>query len=313
MVHPLTLRAVTTAATTLAAPLDIGFVFPPRNGEERGRGFWHGRGMQLSEIEALAPRAAGANLRGAAIYMRVAPTSPDEHPGLIMLDDLNERAVSQLDDERLRPRLVVQTSPGNFQAWIALLPAGLTIDHATTLTAVRYLATKFGADPRAVSPRQPGRLPGFTNRKSRHRQPNGQFPFVTITSACPSACAQAGPEIIRRAADEVAQARRGTPEKKSFADLGIQTAEPAEHDLEVLLREAEAQIAHEVSTGRRAQERSSRSEIDFAVALKAVRLGYEETDIVAWLQAARPEKAESYAARTVDAALRIATQTVRIP
>jgi hypothetical protein len=85
MVHPITHRAATTAARALAVPMDLGLVFPPRDGQQRGRGIWAGHGLAAAEFEAFLPRAASANARGAAVYMRVAPPSRDKHPGLVTL------------------------------------------------------------------------------------------------------------------------------------------------------------------------------------------------------------------------------------
>jgi hypothetical protein len=76
------------------------------------------------------------------------------------------------------PALIVQTSSGNFQAWLkhpALLPKDLS-------TAVaRELATKFSGDRGAADWRHFGRLAGFTNRKDKYQGPDGLFPFVLLT------------------------------------------------------------------------------------------------------------------------------------
>jgi len=74
---------------------------------------------------------------------------------------------------------VVETSAGNFQAWLR---------HATVFPkllgtfAAQTLAARYGADPSAADWRRFGRLPGFTNCKPKYRKPAGLFPFVRLKS-----------------------------------------------------------------------------------------------------------------------------------
>jgi hypothetical protein len=78
------------------------------------------------------------------------------------------------------PAVVVETSPGNFQAWpkhSRQLPRDLS-----TLAA-RSLAEEFGGDRGAADWRHFGRLSGLTNRKGRHMGENGLFPFVRLIEA----------------------------------------------------------------------------------------------------------------------------------
>ena len=89
MVHPATKRAFSAAVAALGVPLDIGFVFPPKPGEERGYGQWTNRDLTHSEAMLMLPRAAAANARGGNIYMRLGPGVKDNHPGVVLLDDLD--------------------------------------------------------------------------------------------------------------------------------------------------------------------------------------------------------------------------------
>ena len=78
------------------------------------------------------------------------------------------------------PACVVETSPGNFQAWLK---------HAWTLTAqegtvvAKILAERFGGDPNSADWRHFGRLAGFTNPKPQYRLPNGLFPYSQLKFA----------------------------------------------------------------------------------------------------------------------------------
>ena len=115
------------------------------------------------------------NARGAHIYIRPA----GEHR-FTVLDDLNSDSVARLADDGLEPCAVVETSPGNFQAWLKhddVYPALLS-----TFIA-QNLAKRYQADPSAADWRRFGRLPGFTNCKPKYRKSNGLYPFVLLRSA----------------------------------------------------------------------------------------------------------------------------------
>jgi len=92
---------------------------------------------------------------------------PKGESNLTLVDDLKLSSVTRMRQEGTQPAAVVQTSPGNFQAWIK---------HATRLdkelgTAVaRELAKRFGGDLKAADWRHLGRLAGFRNTKGRYRQ-----------------------------------------------------------------------------------------------------------------------------------------------
>jgi len=203
MVHPATRRAALTAVAALGVDVDVGVVFRPRPGEDRGRGVWQHRDLGVKDVAALLPRLAAANAAGAAVYMRLAPGLKGCHPGVILLDDLDSAKLDRLVADGFQPRLLVETSPGNIQVWICL-SAG-TVDYAKVHEAARLLSARYDADPRAVSPMQPGRLPGFTNRKPRYGIA-GMYPFVRLLDAAPGVIASAGPALL---AEMVGTAQRG--------------------------------------------------------------------------------------------------------
>ena len=115
------------------------------------------------------------NARGAHIYIRPA----GEHR-FTVLDDLKSDSVARLAADGLEPCAVVETSLGNFQAWLKhddVYPAPLSTFIAQTL------AKRYDADPNAADWRRFGRLPGFTNCKPKYRKDNGLFPYVLLRSA----------------------------------------------------------------------------------------------------------------------------------
>jgi len=115
------------------------------------------------------------NARGAHIYIRPA----GEHR-FTVLDDLNQNGVDRLAGDGYEPCAVVETSLGNFQAWLKhddVYPAPLSTFVAQTL------ANRYSADPSAADWRRFGRLPGFTNCKPKYRKSNGLYPYVLLRSA----------------------------------------------------------------------------------------------------------------------------------
>ena len=114
------------------------------------------------------------NARGSHIYVR-----PSGEHRYTVLDDLNKTTLGRLSTDGLEPCAVVETSAGNFQAWLmhsSVFPKLLGTFAAQTL------ASRYDADPSAADWRRFGRLPGFTNCKPKYRKPDGLFPFVRLKS-----------------------------------------------------------------------------------------------------------------------------------
>ena len=114
------------------------------------------------------------NARGSHIYMR-----PSGEHRFTVLDDLGEASLVKLSADGFNPCAVVETSAGNFQAWLKH-PAAFPKLIGTF--AAQTLASRYDADPSAADWRRFGRLPGFTNCKPKYRKPDGLFPFVRLKS-----------------------------------------------------------------------------------------------------------------------------------
>jgi hypothetical protein len=106
-----------------------------------------------------------------------------------MIDDLNADAVSAMRENGFHPALIVETSPGNYQAWLKHHER-LSKDESTA--AARALAEKFGGDRGAADWRHFGRLSGFTNRKPQYVDARtGLYPFVRLIEATGSVYSEA--------------------------------------------------------------------------------------------------------------------------
>ncbi len=115
------------------------------------------------------------NADGRNIYVR-----PKGEHDLSLVDDLSGEAVRRMKATGFHPAAVVETSPGNFQAWLKH-PRQLPRELSTM--AARTLAERFGGDRGAADWRHFGRLSGFTNRKGKYMGEGGLFPFVRLIEA----------------------------------------------------------------------------------------------------------------------------------
>jgi hypothetical protein len=116
------------------------------------------------------------NCEGRNIYIR-----PRGEHDLSMVDDLTIHAVAAMKEAGYTPAVVVETSPGNYQAW---LKHANRLNKEVSTAAARALAEKFGGDRGAADWRHFGRLAGFTNRKAKYLDASsGLYPFVRLVEA----------------------------------------------------------------------------------------------------------------------------------
>ncbi len=79
------------------------------------------------------------NARGAHIFVR-----PHGEHALSLIDDLTAEAVVTMEASGFEPAVLVETSPGNFQAW---LNHGRVLNRELSTRVARELARRFGGDP----------------------------------------------------------------------------------------------------------------------------------------------------------------------
>jgi hypothetical protein len=140
------------------------------------------------------------NREGRNIYVR-----PSGEHELTLLDDLSENAVSRMRCAGFSPAVVVETSPGNFQAW---LKHPRNLDRETGTAVARALASEFGGDEGAADWRHYGRLVGFSNRKNKYRDPvRGLYPFVKLIDSQGSVYAAAD-DFLHRITGALAEQRQ---------------------------------------------------------------------------------------------------------
>jgi hypothetical protein len=116
------------------------------------------------------------NLNGRNVYIR-----PKGEHDLSLVDDLTKDAILSMKETGFNPALIVETSPGNYQAW---LRHSDQLSKEVSTAAARALAEKFRGDRGAADWRHFGRLAGFTNRKAKYLDAStGLYPYVRLIEA----------------------------------------------------------------------------------------------------------------------------------
>lgn len=123
---------------------------------------------------AITPYLKAQNCNGRHILIK-----PEDRiePYYMLVDDVDADLLNRQhrnESGEWKPgRLVVETSPGNFQVWI----------HASrylSLDEKRFWLKKLHSDPGADPNHRWGRCPGFRNRKTKYRDENGGYPLAKL-------------------------------------------------------------------------------------------------------------------------------------
>jgi hypothetical protein len=239
-----------------------------------------------AEVLGLVPWLKRMNAQGHDIFVRPAR---ERSQGVVLLDDVSRSTLRALERDGRSPAAIVETSPGNYQAWIRVAreaPAGV-------LGRVsRSLARDYDADPAAVGVHRYGRLAGFTNQKEQHRTAEGLQPFALLRGAS-GRTALDGPALLREAGREV------QPERSLEVSRG-RASDPAEA-AQIFGREV-AKLARTISDPSRC---------DFGAALRLAERGFNAYAIAHAIRTAsprieerKPGHVQDYAVRTAESALR---------
>lgn len=238
--------------------------------------------MTPAQIIEAMPRLKRANQTGYSVYIR-GPRDRDHD--LILVDDIQRSAAKAMEQDGLKPAVLVETSPGNFQAWLRLgepLPADVRRE------AAQILATRYGGDPGAVDAHQSGRLAGFTNPKPAYKTPRGS-PFVLLHTF-------AG-RVVEAARDLIDAARSALAKRIEAEALqpDLTPSPDADADLVAWWRAGHAA----------APAGKSLSEVDWHLTHLALGVGRSAEDVAAALEVTADRKgkhASDYAIQTVSKA-----------
>ncbi len=199
----------------------------------------------------------------------------------LLVDDLN---ISQLKnhhkfsfDRFKHGRMVVETSPGNYQVWIHSL-------RPLNLDEKRHWLKKLHSDPGADPNDRWGRCPGFRNRKQKHRTLLGTFPLAKLIW------------IDWKNRANIPKIKLLPRKKDNFS------------------HQPQGRVCHKKIITRSSYEKGDESATDFAYALALFRRGFSSVEIyqrimkerINWNNHAGSEK---YLSRTIAKAYKILTQS----
>ena len=121
------------------------------------------------------------NREGCDVYVQ--PYTENRNPGYILvdLDHSGLQVVQTMRSDGLAPCVVLQTSPGNLQAWMQISTTPL--EPALASAIGKQVARRYGGDLASTDWRHLGRLAGFTNQKPQRRNGRGHAPWVKLLHA----------------------------------------------------------------------------------------------------------------------------------
>ena len=173
------------------------------------------REWSRAELEQSAPWLKRMNAKGNDVYVR-----PAGAHGLVLVDDVKPAMLEKMRRDGFAPAAAIETSPGNYQAWVKLSDKSLSAD--VRRVAAQALAKHYDGDPNSADSRHYGRLAGFTNQKPQHAR-DGRQPYV-LAHDCPGKAATAAPAYLERIEQGLDRAEAQKERQKRLEAL--QTAKP---------------------------------------------------------------------------------------
>lgn len=229
-----------------------------------------GRWIVKSDSKSI-PYLKAENANGRHILVK-----PDQQiePYYLLVDDLNKKLLNNHHKSGSsifkHGRMVVETSPGNYQVWIHSA-------RPLSLNEKRYWLKRLHSDPGADPHNRWGRCPGFRNRKQKHKTSSGQYPLAKLIWI----------------------------DWKNKIDIPEAGLSPRKKN--ILPHQPQGGVCHKDNLTRSNYEKQDESATDFAYALALARKGYNSTEISQRIIAERqnwenhtgPKKIEKYLNRTI--------------
>ena len=155
------------------------------------------REWSRAELEQSAPWLKRMNAKGNDVYVR-----PAGAHGLVLVDDVKPAMLEKMRRDGFAPAAAIETSPGNYQAWVKLSDKPLSAD--VRRVAAQALAKHYDGDPNSADSRHYGRLAGFTNQKPQHAK-DGRQPYV-LAHDCPGKPAERAQALLETVGQGLARA-----------------------------------------------------------------------------------------------------------
>ena len=136
------------------------------------------KGFTPQQIEQRTPEMQRLQKRGENIYYT--PLSDNKHH--ILIDDMSWEKLEMLLQDGYKPAVVLESSPGNYQAIITVPKLGTMHDKDVGNRLSDALNREYG-DPKLSGAIHPHRAPGYENRKPKHLREDGSYPQVRLLKA----------------------------------------------------------------------------------------------------------------------------------
>ena len=230
------------------------------------------KGFTPKEIEQRTPEMQRLQKRGENIYYT--PLSDNKHH--ILIDDMSREKLEMLLQDGYKPAVVLESSPGNYQAIITLPKLGTTHDKDVGNRIAERLNREYG-DPKLSGCIHPHRAPGYENRKPKHLREDDSYPEVRLLKSERCECVKTlalASQIDAEYQRQTAQKAKEAPRQQEGKGKPVQTLGGASGDV------AEAYQRHYRDILKRQQGGElDLSRVDAMIAVRMRVTGHAQADI----------------------------------
>jgi hypothetical protein len=227
--------------------------------------------------------------RGENIYYT--PLSATHH--FILVDDLDKAGWDRLLRDGFAPAVVLESSPGNYQAILKVPKLGGAYDRDIGNALAAALNRNYG-DPKLSGAVHPHRAPGYQNRKPLRQRGDGSYPTVGLVATNGGECARTLALCWQLAAQLDRSAARPSTLPNELPTPNAELTESVRSALEACRR-------HHADVLKRHGDASvDRSRVDAMVAVRLRVTGHAQHDIQAALREFAPTSREQQHGRNWD-------------
>ena len=250
------------------------FILDKKNGETKG--------FTLDEVQQKIGEMIRLQKRGENIY--VTPLSSQKHH--ILIDDMTSESVKRFLQDGFKPAAIIQSSPGNYQCILTITKLGSQFDKDVGNRLTERLNREYG-DKKLCGCIHPHRIPGFQNKKPKHRKEDGTYPTVQLIESHAIECQKAF-NLSKKIAQEIEKQNQVREENKKFLQERI-TRHPVGSP-EAAYKAHYANIQRHLSI-------TDFSRVDAMIALRMRATGHSFDAVCAAIERCAPEIREKKEAR----------------